>query len=109
MLENGQTYVKNFKNMFGRFSTLCMKGLNNHVLISYSVVNFVGNKPFYPFQPSVAFHIETSHLTGEPDKWLVSIWNATLGWNELNKGEHRYEMGSNITQYFRFRGQSPLF
>ena len=49
MLENGQTYVKNFKNMFGRFSTLCMKGLNNHVLISYSVVNFVGNKPFYPF------------------------------------------------------------
>ena len=57
MLENGQTYVKNFKNMFGRFSTLCMKGLNNHVLISYSVVNFVGNKPFYPFQPSVAFQI----------------------------------------------------
>ena len=93
MLENGQTYVKNFKNMFGRFSTLCMKGLNNHVLISYSVVNFVGNKPLYPFQPSVAFY----------------ILNATLGWNELNKGEHRYEMGSNITQYFRFRGQSPLF
>ena len=54
--------------MFGRFSTLSMKGLNNHVLISYSVVNLLGNKPFYPFQPSVAFHIETSHLTGEPDK-----------------------------------------
>ena len=57
MLENGQTYVKNFKNMVGRFSTLCMKGLNNHVLISYSLVNFVGNKPFYPFHPSVGIQI----------------------------------------------------
>ena len=38
-----------------------------------------------PFQPSVAFHIETSHLicSANQIKWLVSISNATLGWNEL--------------------------
>ena len=29
----------------------------------------------------VAFHIETNHLFC---KWLVSIWNATIGWNGLS-------------------------
>ena len=33
---------------------------------------------FIPFQFSVAFLIENSH------KWLVFMWDATLGWNGLN-------------------------
>ena len=35
-------------------------------------------KYFNPFQPSVAFHIETGQI-----KWPVSIWNAIMGWNGL--------------------------
>ena len=34
-------------------------------------------------QPSVAFHIETSHLFCSAKQWLVSIWNVTLAWNGL--------------------------
>ena len=36
------------------------------------------------FQPSVAFHTETSYLLWQQTKWLVSIWNATQRWNRLN-------------------------
>ena len=32
------------------------------------------------FQTCVAFDIETNRLIC---KWLVSIWNATLGWNRV--------------------------
>ena len=39
--------------MFGHFTTLCMKELKENILICLN---------FKPFQPSVAFHIETSHL-----------------------------------------------
>ena len=39
---------------------------------------------FNIFQSSVAFCIETSHLMVDFNtKWLVSIRNATLGWDEL--------------------------
>ena len=38
-----------------------------------------------PFQPSFAFHIETSNLLrkAKQSKWWVSIWNAALGRNKL--------------------------
>ena len=44
MLKNGQRYFKNltvwtpqnFKGMFGRFSTLWMKGLNENLALEYS-------------------------------------------------------------------------
>ena len=39
--------------MFGHFTTLCMKELKENILICLN---------FKPFQPSVAFHIETSNL-----------------------------------------------
>ena len=32
------------------------------------------------FQPSIVFHIETSHLI-----WLVSIYYVPLGWNGLRR------------------------
>ena len=35
------------------------------------------------FQHSVAFRIETSQWIALQIKWLVSIWSAKLGWNEL--------------------------
>ena len=35
------------------------------------------------YQPSAVVHIETSHLICLQIKWLVSIRNATLGWNGL--------------------------
>ena len=35
------------------------------------------------FNPCVAFHIETNHCFAEENRWLVSIWNATLDWNGL--------------------------
>ena len=38
-----------------------------------------------PFQLSVAFHIETSHLFCTEKQWLVSMWNATLEWNVLSE------------------------
>ena len=38
-----------------------------------------------PFWPSVAFHIETSKTNTKQNKWLVSIWNATLVWNRWHK------------------------
>ena len=40
-------------------------------------------KQINPFQASVTFHIETSHCFAEQNKWLVSIWNATLGWAKM--------------------------
>ena len=39
------------------------------------------NFQFNPFQCSVAFHIETWFEL--QIKWLVSMWNATQGWNWL--------------------------
>ena len=36
-----------------------------------------------PFQPSVAFHTETNIWFPLQIKWLVSIWNVTLGWNRF--------------------------
>ena len=45
-------------------------------------------KCFYlnPFRLSVAFYTETSNLfcRAKTNEWLVSIWNATLGWEGLN-------------------------
>ena len=35
---------------------------------------------FNPFQSSVVFHTETIHLIALKIKWMVSIWNAKLGW-----------------------------
>ena len=40
-------------------------------------------KQINPFQASVTFHVETSHCFAEQNKWLVSIWNATLGWAKM--------------------------
>ena len=37
-----------------------------------------------PFQSSVAFQIENKHFLCSGNKWLVSIWNATLGWYRLS-------------------------
>ena len=34
------------------------------------------------FQSIIAFHLKTCHAL--QNKWVVSIWNATLGWNGLN-------------------------
>ena len=34
-------------------------------------------------QPSISFHIETVTVFAQQIKWLVSIINATLGWNRL--------------------------
>ena len=44
--------------------------------------NYLTKFQFIPFQSSVAVHIETNQFAMQI-QWLVSIWNATLGWNAL--------------------------
>ena len=49
----------------------------------------IGIRTFNPFQPSVAFHIETSYFfLALQVKWLVAVWNATLGWSP---GDHQID------------------
>ena len=60
--------------------------LQSDALLLLASLQLKGQGLFNPFQSSVAFCIETSHLMVDFNtKWLVSIRNPTLGWDELKR------------------------
>ena len=64
MVKHPQTIFRllptNCVSVFDHFVGLALKGLKK---IDFNCkIQFRTNLPFNPFQPSIAFHIETSHL-----------------------------------------------
>ena len=59
---------------------------SNHLKCIWMVLPHHRSRKYWnlsPFLPSVAFHKTPVIWFEVLIKWLVSIWNATLGWNEL--------------------------
>ena len=71
-----------------RRSTMLVKFDFETIYVMDNNVHIKGTRArlFIPFQPSVVFHTQTSHLICSNQR-LISIWNVTLSWNGIKRIE----------------------